>query len=217
MIGRADAAVLPDGRWWTVPNEHPYTRAGREIYVADRGGDVEVGECGLAHPDLLRAAGLSTSASGLAMGLGLDRLLMLAKGVEDIRLLRSADPRVAVQMLDLTPYHAVSTMPPVRRDISLAVGSDRDAELLGDRVRALLGPDADTVEEVAVLSETAYADLPDAARERMGLRDGQKNVLLRVVLRDLTRTLTAAQANALRDRIYDGLHEGSAHEWTMRR
>ena len=139
---------------------------------------------------------------------------MLAKGIDDIRLLRSADPRVATQMLDLAPYRPVSTMPPVRRDMSLAVGADRDAELLGDQVRALLGPDADTVEEVTVLSETAYADLPEAARERMGVRPGQKNVLLRVVLRDLTRTLTAAQANALRDRVYDGLHEGSAHEWT---
>jgi len=214
MIGRAIASTVPDRRWWTVPNEHPYTLAGREIYVADGDGEVEIGECGLAHPDLLRAAGLSTSASGLAMGLGLDRLLMLAKGIDDIRLLRSADPRVATQMLDLAPYRPVSTMPPVRRDMSLAVGADRDAELLGDQVRALLGPDADTVEEVTVLSETAYADLPEAARERMGVRPGQKNVLLRVVLRDLTRTLTAAQANALRDRVYDGLHEGSAHEWT---
>jgi len=35
----------------------------------------------------------------------------------------------------------------------------------------------------------------------MGLRPGQKNALLRVVLRDLDRTLTAAAANALRDRI----------------
>ncbi len=33
--------------------------------------------------------------TGLARGLGLDRLLMLRKGMEDIRLLRSVDPRVA--------------------------------------------------------------------------------------------------------------------------
>ena len=203
MIGLVVAAVLPGRTWHTVPNVHPYTLAGREIYV----GDVEIGECGLAHPEV------TGGPSGLAMGLGLDRLVMLAKGVDDIRLLRSTDPRVAAQMRDLTPYRPVSAMPAAHRDLSLAVAGDLDAELLGDRVRDLLGPDAAAVEEVSVRSETGYAELPDSARARMGLRPGQKNVLLRVVLRDLTRTLTSAEANALRDRIYAGLHEGEVYEW----
>ena len=141
---------------------------------------------------------------------------MLVKGVPDIRLLRAADPRIAAQMRDLTPYRPVSAMPAVHRDLSLAVAADLDAELLGDRVRALLGPDADVVEEVAVRAETAYGDLPGSARARTGLQPGQKNVLLRVVLRDLTRTLTAAEANAVRDRIYAALHEGRTHEWATR-
>jgi phenylalanyl-tRNA synthetase alpha chain len=185
--------------------------AGRELRIDE--GDIEVGECGLAHPEVLAGSGLPGGASGLAMGLGLDRLVMLAKGMDDIRLLRSADPRVAVQMRDLTPYWPVSAMPAVRRDLSVAVAADLDAELLGDRVRELLGPRAAAVEEVRVLSETAYDQLPESARVRMGLRPGQKNVLLRVVLRDLTRTLTSAEANAVRDRIYAALHDGSSHEW----
>ncbi len=239
MIGLVVAAVLPGREWHTVPNVHPYTLAGREIYV----GDVEIGECGLAHPEVIGGTGEPThpgpagggigpahpgpagggsgmarpgpagGTSGLAMGLGLDRLVMLAKGVDDIRLLRSTDPRVAAQMRDLTPYRPVSAMPPAHRDLSLAVAGDLDAELLGDRVRDLLGPDAAAVEEIVVRAETGYAELPDSARARMGLRPGQKNVLLRVVLRDLTRTLTSAEANALRDRIYAGLHEGEVYEW----
>jgi hypothetical protein len=36
------------------------------------------GECGLAHPDVLAAAGLP-GRSGLALGMGLDRLLILVK------------------------------------------------------------------------------------------------------------------------------------------
>src|SRR6266568_4584063 len=200
--GRQSALVTQP--WHTPPSWHPYTTAGREIYVAG----VEVGECGLAHPEVLPAG-----TTGLAMGLGLDRLTMLVKGIADIRLLRAGDPQVAEQMRDLRPYRPVSAMPPVPRDLSLAVAADLDAELLGDRVRELLGPDADVVEEVAVLAETPYADLPDSARRRMGLRPGQKNVLVRVVLRALTRTLTAAAANELRDRIYAGLHEGARHEW----
>lgn len=214
MIGTVVDAVLPGRSWYTVPNLHPYTLAGREIYVRTPDRDVEIGECGLAHPQVLAGAGVPATASGLAMGLGLDRLTMLAKGIDDIRLLRSADPRVAAQLIDLEPYRPVSAMPPVRRDLSLAVAADLDPELLGDRVRELLGADAAVVEEIGVRGETGYQDLPESSRIRMGLRPGQKNVLLRVVLRDLDRTLTAAAANALRDRIYAGLHEGSAHEWS---
>jgi phenylalanyl-tRNA synthetase alpha chain len=211
MIGRVVAAVLPGHSWETRPSEHPYTLDGREIYV----DGVEIGECGLAHPEVLAGSGLPPTATGLAMGLGLDRIAMVIKGVDDIRLLRSTDPRVASQMCDLAPYRAVSAMPPTARDLSLAVADDLDTELLGDRVRALLGQDAKAVEEVTVLTETGCDDLPDSARARMGLRPGQKNVLLRVVLRDLTRTLSTVEANAIRDRIYAGLHEGTAYEWVI--
>ncbi|WP_290865422.1 hypothetical protein [Hamadaea sp.] len=208
MVRAVVEAVLPGQPWHTPPSVHPYTMEGREIYV----GDVEIGECGLAHPEVLAAAGLP-DASGLAMGLGLDRLTMLAKGIPDIRLLRDPDPRVAGQMLDLLPYRAVSNHPPTRRDLSLAVGDELDAELLGDLVRTTLGPSSDAVEEVSVVSSTSYAELPSSARDRMGIRPGQKNVLLRLVLRHPSRTLTAADANGLRDRVYAALHAGSAYEW----
>src|SRR5262249_39753490 len=49
--------------------------------------------------------------SGLAMGIGLDRLAMLIKRIDDIRLLRSADPRIAGQMLTLDRYEPVSNQP----------------------------------------------------------------------------------------------------------
>lgn len=209
MIAAVVSAVLPGSTWDTPPSPHPYTLRGREVYA----GGVEIGECGLAHPDVLRAAGLPPAASGLAMGLGLDRLLMLVKGVPDIRLLRADDPRIAEQMLDLSAYRPVSSMPPTHRDLSLAVAGSLDAELLGDRVRDLLGSDADAIEAVEVRSETAYQHLPPSARDRMGMRPDQKNILLRVVLRHPSRTLTADQANELRDRLYAGLHAGSAHEW----
>jgi phenylalanyl-tRNA synthetase alpha chain len=211
MIRLVVTAVLPEAPWHTVSGPHPYTVDGREIYAAG----TEVGECGLAHPEVLAGSGLPDTASGLAMGLGLDRLTMLAKGITDIRLLRAGDPRVSAQLTDLAPYRPVSAMPPVRRDLSLAVSSTMDAELLGDRAREVLGPDAESVEEVAILDETGYADLPESARTRMGLLPGQKNVLVRLVLRHPTRTLTATEANVLRDRAYAGLHEGAAHEWAL--
>jgi phenylalanyl-tRNA synthetase alpha chain len=204
MVARVVRTLLPGREWHTSPNTHPYTLAGREIYA----DGVEIGECGLAHPEVL-----GRHRSGLAMGLGLDRLLMLVKEIPDIRLLRSQDPRVAAQMLDLSPYQPVSAQPPIRRDMSLAVAAGLDAELLGDRVRGLLGAGAEAVEAIEVLSETPYEELPPGAIERMGVRKDQKNVLLRLVLRHPTRTLTAQEGNALRDRVYAGLHEGAASEW----
>jgi phenylalanyl-tRNA synthetase alpha chain len=201
-------------RW--EPRVHPYTLDGRQVDVCRDGEWIEVWECGLAHPEVLERAGLR-GWSGLALGMGLDRLLMLRKGIPDIRLLRSADPRVAGQMTDLAPYRPVSAMPPVQRDLSVAVEADATAEELGDRVRDALGPDADAVEEVGVLAETPSDQLPSQAVARLGIRPGQKNVLVRVVLRHLERTLTDEEANQLRDRIHAALHQGSVHQWAARR
>jgi phenylalanyl-tRNA synthetase alpha chain len=216
MVDAAVGAVLPLPARRTPPSPHPYTLAGREILVGVDGGWVEVGECGLAHPQVLAAAGLPAGTTGLAMGLGLDRLTMLVKGIEDIRLLRSDDPRVAEQMVDLRPYRPVSRMPAVRRDLSIAVAPGLDDETVGDRVRDALGAggaaDVDAVEELTVLARTPGDGLPEPARHRMGLRPGQENLLLRLVLRHPTRTLTDVEANAVRDRVYLALHEGSRAE-----
>jgi phenylalanyl-tRNA synthetase alpha chain len=199
--------------WRRQPRAHPYTSPGWQVDVCHDGRWVEVWECGQAHPSVLAAAGLP-GRSGLALGMGLDRLLMIAKGIPDIRLLRSADPRVARQMLDLTPYQRVSVMPAIARDLSVAVSPGEDEETLGDRVRDALGPDARCVEAVRVLSAAAYERLPGPAIARLGARPGQRNLLVRVTLRDLDTTLTNEAANRLRDRIYAALHEGTRHEWS---
>jgi phenylalanyl-tRNA synthetase alpha chain len=196
------------------PRTHPYTLHGRQVDVNQGGRWVEVWECGLAHPHVLATAGLA-GCSGLALGMGLDRLLMLVKHIPDIRLLRSADPRITRQMLDLASYQPVSSMPPITRDLSIAVAEDEDEETLGDHVREALGADASSVEEIRVLSTTAYQHLPASAIARLGAKPGQKNLLVRVVLRDLDKTLTNQTANGLRDRIYQALHQGTGYQWAV--
>jgi phenylalanyl-tRNA synthetase alpha chain len=130
-----------------------------------------------------------------------------------VRLLRAGDPRIAAQMLDLSPWRPVSALPAVRRDLSVAVTGVADVELLGDAVRSALGPDADELEALDVVASTSYEDLPAPARQRLGICPGQENVLLRMVLRPLERTLTDAEANELRDRVYAAVHEGPVWEW----
>jgi phenylalanyl-tRNA synthetase alpha chain len=212
MIALVLRALTPGLPQRQEARAHPYTVGGREVDVLLDDRWVEVGECGLAHRSVLAAAGLA-GRSGLALGMGLDRLLMLVKGIPDIRLLRSGDPRIADQMLDLARYQRVSSMPPVRRDLSVAVAGDDDEETLGDRVRDALGADASCVEEISVLSATGYDQLPAAAIGRLGAKPGQRNLLLRVVLRDLEKTLTSEAANSLRDRIYRALHQGTEYQW----
>ena len=69
---------------------------------------------------------------------------------EHVRLLREA-----AQMLDLEPYRPVSDLPAVRRDLSVAVGAEEDAETLGDRVRESLGDEATLLEAVDRLRQRA--------------------------------------------------------------
>ncbi|HEX2316218.1 MAG TPA: hypothetical protein VHJ17_20930 [Thermomonospora sp.] len=217
MVGTLVNALLPGAAERREPRVHPYTLNGLQVDVRHDGEWIEIAECGLAHPDVLARAGLDATWSGLALGMGLDRMLMLVKGVPDIRLLRSTAPGVAEQMRDLAPYRPVSSMPPIRRDLSLVVEADDLAEDLGDRVRDALGEDADCVESVTVVQETPCAALPPHVTERLGARADQKNVLVRIILRDLHRTLSDPEANVLRDRIYAALHRGTVHQWAASR
>jgi phenylalanyl-tRNA synthetase alpha chain len=216
MVALVAQATVPGREWRTCPTRHPYTTSGLEIEVRDGAGWVEIGECGMAAPSVLAGCGLEVPpATGLAMGLGLDRLLMLRKGLGDIRLLRSADPRISRQMLDLDPYTPVSCMPPVKRDLSIAVPAETTLEDLGDEIRSALGSQAEAVEQVDLLSETPYEDLPEPVRTRLGIAPGQKNVLVRIALASLDRTLTDREANELRDRIYAAIHRGTEHLWAL--
>jgi phenylalanyl-tRNA synthetase alpha chain len=148
---------------------------------------------------VLADAGLA-GYHGLAMGLALDRLAMLRKGIADIRLLCAADPRAAGQMLGLEPYRPVSAQPAARRDVSVACAGELDDELLGDRVREALVAKADWVEEIAVASRTR-ARAPTPCAGAPGHRDDPENLLVRVLLRHPTRSLANPEANALRDQI----------------
>lgn len=216
MIDIVLQVALPGMTYRTEVREHPYTEDGLQIDVEYQGNWVEVGECGMAHPAILAEnIGRGAMLSGLAMGLGLDRILMLRKGMADVRLVASQHPKIASQMLDLAPYKEVSSMPAVKRDLSLVVDQEMDAEIMGAKVRESLGSEAKLIESLEVLSESAYDQLPQHVIEKLELKPDQKNVLLRVVLRALDKTLTDEECNAYRDQIYGVLHEGSYWEWAQ--
>ena len=87
----------------------------------------------------------------------------------------------------------------IARDLSVAFSADDNDENLDDRFRDAFAADASSVEDVRVLSATAYPQPPAAAIERLDARRGQKNLMIRVILRDLDKTLTNHAANDLCD------------------
>lgn len=210
MIKVVVNAALPGYEYRTTTSLHPYTTDGLQIDVLSDGQWIEIGECGLASRVVLKDAGIT--GHGLAMGLGLDRILMLRKSINDIRLLRSSDNRVQCQMLDLAPYVSVSNQPATRRDLSLAVDDAVTAEELGDTIREKLPDHVIRLESIEVISETPYEALPAEAHRRMGMKANQKNILLRLVIRDPVATLSSHEANEVRDLVYQLLHKGDRLE-----
>ena len=72
-----------------------------------------------------------------------------------------------------------------------------------------LGSEADCLEELTIRSTTQYQALPPQAIERLGMSQGQKNLLVRLVFRHPERSLVQAEANEMRNSVYQALHQGA--------
>jgi phenylalanyl-tRNA synthetase alpha chain len=68
--------------------------SGKGCSVCKKTGWVELLPCGMVHPNVLKAGGIDPEThNGFAFGLGLDRLVMMRYGIDDIRHLNSGDLR----------------------------------------------------------------------------------------------------------------------------
>ena len=192
------------------PSPHPYTTDGREVEVETEGRWLEVMECGLIHPALLTRLGISAQAhAGLALGMGLDRLVMAAKGVSDIRLLRSPDARVRAQMEDLSPWRPVSGQPLACRDLSIVINPGWSLESLTQKAMESLGSEGEWVEALELKGVWEAGAMPEVARERLGMQQGQQNLLLALQLRHPVNAISRPVATRMAKTVYAALHEGS--------
>jgi len=204
------SAVVPEAKPVIYDAVHPYTLQGIEVYAETGETKLEILEAGLAHPEVLRAAGFDPEKySGLAAGLGLDRLVMTLKSLPDVRFLRSNEPRIASQMKNTDKFKEVSSMPPISRDMSYCVPETDTEEDINESIKDAFGDKAFLVENVKIISRTKYKDLPPVAIERLGASPGQDNVLVNITLRHPDVTLTKKEANALYDLAYPKLNKGS--------
>lgn len=71
-----------------------YVCGGKGCNVCKGSGWIELLGCGMVHPQVLRNCGIDPEVySGFAFGFGIDRMVMLSYGLDDIRLLYESDMR----------------------------------------------------------------------------------------------------------------------------
>ncbi|MFZ1548829.1 MAG: phenylalanine--tRNA ligase subunit alpha [Candidatus Nitrotoga sp.] len=69
------------------PSFFPFTEPSAEMDMSWNGGWLEIGGCGMVHPNVLKHVGIdSEKYIGFAFGMGVERLAMLRYGVNDLRL-----------------------------------------------------------------------------------------------------------------------------------
>jgi phenylalanyl-tRNA synthetase alpha chain len=72
--------------------------SGKGCSVCKHVGWLELLPCGMVHPNVLKAGNIDPDQyQGFAFGLGLDRLVMMKYGIEDIRHIHSGDLRFSMQ------------------------------------------------------------------------------------------------------------------------
>ena len=81
------------------PNHFPFTEPSAEFDIQRPDGSwLELGGCGVVHPNVLRAGGIDPEEySGFAFGFGIDRLALMKFGVDDLRELFTNDIRFLSQ------------------------------------------------------------------------------------------------------------------------
>ena len=209
LVGDLLSTAIPGQSWTFRENAHHYTDYGIEVNVSHAEALVEVLECGQIATSLLQRLGIDpTLHGGLALGMGLDRLVMLRKGIPDIRLLRDEHPQVQAQMHDLELYTAVSRLPSISRDLSVAVLPGQSEEAVTEHMLAAAGERADWIESMQIKGRWTASELPAQAIERLGLMPGQENLLLNIILRHSSRSITRQEANSLYMDIQNALHAG---------
>ena len=213
LIGLIETVIkgaIPGYQYRVNEVMHPYTLHGLEVEILVGSEWMEILECGEAHPIVLQNAGLDPALySGLAMGMGLDRLVMIIKGIDDIRILRSNDSRIVEQMRNLNPFVSVSNQPATKRVLSYSAAADRNIEDVCESLRQTLGANADYLEKVEVQA-VPYASLGDKAKVNLGIKFNQVNIVATLTFRSVGRSLPKEEVNAWIKDIYPKLNEGSA-------
>ncbi len=82
------------------PSYFPFTEPSAEIDMSWKGGWLEIGGCGMVHPEVFKHVGIDANQyQGFAFGLGIERLTMLRYGIQDLRHFFNNDLRFLQQFI----------------------------------------------------------------------------------------------------------------------
>lgn len=91
----AGKGLIASGDSDAPPNQ---AKLGVGCNICKQTGWIEIGGAGMAHPKILEASGINPREyRGFAFGCGIDRMVMLKYGIDDVRLLYNGDLRVVNQ------------------------------------------------------------------------------------------------------------------------
>lgn len=192
---------------------HPYTMRGQEISAMWNKQELEIGEGGLIAHSLLERLNIERCWGGLAMGWGLDRLVMIKKQLPDIRLLRDPLPSIAQQMTHLKPWKPISRQPSATRQISILHNAENEEDVVEQILNAVPHV-SHRIQEISLVSRTHVKDLPPVAQERLGVAQAdQNNLLIKIVWQDEAHSLARKDVNSWTRSVYQSLHQGTNWEY----
>ena len=118
--------LFPDCNFRFNPDYFPFTNPSFEIEVEYKGKWIEILGCGIVEPKILENNNLN-GKKAIAVGFGIDRLVMIFADIPDIRYLWSEHERFLNQFSDgkLNKFIPYSELPNQSRDISFFIPNNK--------------------------------------------------------------------------------------------
>jgi len=108
---------------------------------------------------------------------------------------------------NLDKFINVSDQPAAKRVLSFSTYVDQTEEDVCEEIRDELGPEATYIEEIRY-SEISYEQLPTKARENLGIRPDQKNIVVTLIFRSPEGSLQRTMVNEWMQHLYPKLNKG---------
>lgn len=183
-------SVQADLNYRSTKAVHPFTKYGLSVEVVTSENNwLKILECGIASDELLRSCGLNPETdSAILMGAGLERLVMVAKRIDDMRVLYCSNQRVSSQMQNLDEFSAPFTSKLFSQAVDIIVPTNWSLVDVSDNLRESMGERVMDIESLEVVSESP-------------LKDNQKNMKLQVTISSVCEELTDEDATEIATKI----------------
>jgi len=190
------------------PETYPYTYDSLQVEVKYKWKWIEILWGWVVHPSVLEKLWIDPEKyNWWAYGFGLDRLAMLFKWINDIRILWSTDPRITSQWWNFKEFKEVSSFPPVYKDISILVPK---ADFVKDEQESKISWEFEFDKEtesnwyaISWLIRDAWGELIeevkiiDTFENDKKFWEDYKSISFKITFRSVERTLTNEEINKI--------------------